>query len=520
MKRCWKRLAGVLMLILSSSAARGDGQLLTAADARTGQGFGFSLDVSGDRLAVGGPWDDDLGPGAGAVYLFERQAGIWVQTSKLTAFDGGAGHTFGWDVALEGDLLAVSARGRVAGSVTGVVYVYAHDGTSWVHRTTLVPGGANPYPPQEDFAVHVEVAGGRIAASGEYRDQYGALYGRFHVFSEDQGTWTRELVRDHYNTRTLGFGAETLAPGSIGTHDVVLHRGVLFVHDHDAASGNWIPGGALYGDADPFHQDRFGASVAVDGERIAVTAPDDTLDVGAVYFFHRNAGVWEREARVAPLGGGHLWTGFGSLALAGDWMLVAGQGVLVFRRDGTEWAEDHVIAVPPGADSFGNTIRLDGSTAAVGAWGYDGAAADIGAVFVYALAPLVSRYCPSAPNSSGAGARIDVGGTMSVAANDARLFLSSAPAGVAGIFFYGQSATLRRVGDGYLCIDPTTPVFRRYPLVTTGADGSAQTLLDFPTLPGSIVAGSTWNFQCNFRDVAAGGFGFNMTDAVAVTFLP
>ena len=37
---------------------------------------------------------------------------------------------------------------------------------------------------------------------------------------------------------------------------------------------------------------------------------------------------------------------------------------------------------------------------------------------------------------------------------------------------------------------------------------------------GPIAAGSTWNFQCFFRDPAAGGSRFNTTDAVAVTFLP
>ena len=39
-----------------------------------------------------------------------------------------------------------------------------------------------------------------------------------------------------------------------------------------------------------------------------------------------------------------------------------------------------------------------------------------------------------------------------------------------------------------------------------------------PTAMGLITAGSTWNFQAWYRDPAAGGAFFNLSDGFEVTF--
>jgi hypothetical protein len=41
-----------------------------------------------------------------------------------------------------------------------------------------------------------------------------------------------------------------------------------------------------------------------------------------------------------------------------------------------------------------------------------------------------------------------------------------------------------------------------------------------PFANGQLAAGGQWNFQAWYRDVAAGGAGFNSSDAVGVTFVP
>ena len=128
------------------------------------------------------------------------------------------------------------------------------------------------------------------------------------------------------------------------------------------------------------------------------------------------------------------------------------------------------------------------------------------------------RYCASTVNSSGAAARIETLGTTSVAANDFVLRASDCPAGVSAVFFAGTRAQQVPFSDGYLCIK--SPVIRMGPLAVTGPAGSLARAVDLPTFPLSITAGAILDFQCWFRDGAAGGAGANLTDAVNVRFCP
>jgi hypothetical protein len=41
-----------------------------------------------------------------------------------------------------------------------------------------------------------------------------------------------------------------------------------------------------------------------------------------------------------------------------------------------------------------------------------------------------------------------------------------------------------------------------------------------PPAAGALVPGSTWNFQAWFRDVAAGGSNFNLSNGLRITFAP
>jgi hypothetical protein len=75
-------------------------------------GFGMSIALAGDRLAVGAPGADCPGRAtpnnAGAVYLYSNASGKWGHPECL---DSGDNHSslFGWSVALNADALAVGA---------------------------------------------------------------------------------------------------------------------------------------------------------------------------------------------------------------------------------------------------------------------------------------------------------------------------------------------------------------------------------------------------------------------------
>ena len=91
---------------------------LTASDGMSGDDFGGTVSIDGDRIIVGAAYDDGQGVDSGSAYIFDRDAGgAWVQVQpKLTAGDGAAGDLFGRVVSLDGDRAMVGAIGDVEAS--------------------------------------------------------------------------------------------------------------------------------------------------------------------------------------------------------------------------------------------------------------------------------------------------------------------------------------------------------------------------------------------------------------------
>ncbi len=163
--------------------------------------------------------------------------------------------------------------------------------------------------------------------------------------------------------------------------------------------------------------DRFGFSVALSGDTLAVSAydedsnatgingdqdNDDAQDSGAVYVFRRSGTDWTQEAYIKA-SNTDASDQFGiSIALSGDTLAVgayledsaatgidgdqdrddvSGSGaVYVFRRDGTNWSQEAYIKASntDASDRFGVQVALSGDTLAVGGYLDDSAATGIG----------------------------------------------------------------------------------------------------------------------------------------------
>ena len=130
-----------------------------------------------------------------------------------------------------------------------------------------------------------------------------------------------------------------------------------------------------------------------------------------------------------------------------------------------------------------------------------------------------SRYCTSAPNSTGVAALIGSTGLASLSLNEFVLQVTGAVPDQNGIFFSGTTQAALPFGDGTLCI--TGLLVRLTDPFTADSTGAAQLGLDFGDLPpnADIQAGSAWNFQYWHRDPQSpGGSGYNLSDGLAVTF--
>lgn len=113
------------------------GTRLVASDAAADDSFGYSLAMSGDMIVIGVPRDDHSGfSNAGSVYIFTNSGG-WIQQAKLTASDAAADDEFGTSVAIAGENILVGAPldDHADGANSGAVYFFTRPPGGWVNMT-------------------------------------------------------------------------------------------------------------------------------------------------------------------------------------------------------------------------------------------------------------------------------------------------------------------------------------------------------------------------------------------------
>jgi FG-GAP repeat len=326
---------------------------VTPTDAEAGIHFGRNLALSGDRLVVGAPNDNDYGEKSGSVYIFERNQGgpnAWGQVAKLTSSDAFTNDRFGWAVAVDGDTVVSSAYTKTYG---GRVYVFERDvggPGQWGETTQL-----NPDPPgfQACFGESVDLEGDLLVV-GAYGG--GDYSGYAYVFQHqlETGEWlrlTRFRAADTYAYHYFGYAVAidgwTILAGAPGA-DGLKGKAYIFTAD-PAEPAVWTEQAQLTA-GDGALGDYFGLELDLSGERAWIGAPVHNNDTGGIYLYDRNQG------------GADLWGEVTSLA-----------------------GEDSVVG-----DEFGYWTSIDGNIAVAGAPGH----LPFGAVYVFNLDPPWLTHLP------------------------------------------------------------------------------------------------------------------------------
>ncbi|HEX3760051.1 MAG TPA: FG-GAP repeat protein, partial [Kofleriaceae bacterium] len=186
---------------------------LKASNIGAGDGFGSSVSLSGDTLAVGAPGEDsatisppdDNAQDAGAVYVFLRRDTTWTQQAYLKAMTVGAGDQFGRVVSLSGDSVAVAAPGEDsattdpadnAASGAGAVYVFTRRGATWSQEAYLKASN----PEKDDaFGSSISLSGDTVAvgapgedSAGDPADNSAVQAGAVYVFTRTNKIWTQQ----------------------------------------------------------------------------------------------------------------------------------------------------------------------------------------------------------------------------------------------------------------------------------------------------------------------------------------
>ncbi|MEE4329742.1 MAG: Ig-like domain-containing protein, partial [Wenzhouxiangella sp.] len=397
-------LAGAAYVFEQNGANWNEVQKLTASDPVSVQNFGVSVSLSGNRLAVGARGADGGVQDSGAVYMFERQGGTWVETAKLTASDAADSDQFGDSVSLDGNRVLIGARDNDdQGSNSGAAYIFTFHGTQWVESIKLLPlSGAA----EDRFGSSVSLSGEHALVGALDRDIVEPDTGSVASFEFTGLRWvqTGELqpALDASNDR-FGFAValegDRALVGAELDDDGGVDAGSAYIFDFDGVAWN-LTQKLIAADAEP--GDRFGYSVALSGNRAVIGAPREDqvdIDTGAAYVFEFDGLEWTQTAKLTPIDGGQGDFFGDAVGIADTRVLIGSPGntpatsnsgavyVYEFVGSSLDYKEKLVLPPPmdptPGGRFFGTSISIEGNRALIGASFDSTAAPSAGAAFVF-----------------------------------------------------------------------------------------------------------------------------------------
>ena len=344
-----------------------------------GDAFGKSLAISDNTMAVGAfneysnqssitngttASSDNSFSNSGAVYVYNRNSGTWVQEAYIKASNAGANDLFGHTLDLDGDTLVVGADDEDSNQTTitngptastddsasnsGAVYVFSRTGGTWAQTAYI----KSPTGDSDEYGRRIAFKGDTLIV-GAYRDDSSQDYvtngtgapvdsgadssGAAYVYRRYSGTWVQEAYLKSSNLTSFDFfGGQVATDGNIVAagsnsddsnqtfvtngndapeNNSAFDSGAVFLFEK--SGGSWQQTAFLKASNSQI-QDRFGDHMAVDGDLVVVGAPyedsnqttvtngngsssDNTnTDSGAAYVFGRVNGTWVQQAYLKP----------------------------------------------------------------------------------------------------------------------------------------------------------------------------------------------------------------------------
>ena len=286
--------------------------ILPVPDLRENDVMGSSLAESNGRLVVGTPLRDSgplSDPGvllqSGSVFVYELdQSGddsAWCFDSELVSDDPQAEDRFGSTVAIDG---ATLVAGAPRSEVGGTVELFSLNSSNWQHQQTIHASdfAGIGLDDQSRFGEAIAISGSRmsIGAPGAF-DGEGAII----HFQKNPVTSQWQYTQYHAGYVQGGLGSSLSMDGDLL---VAGYPGALggdgFAHIYRRSGSTWVFTRQLRANLIPSsHLDycdecMFGASVAIQGDRLVVGAPTFTAlglpSAGATYLYEYDseAATW------------------------------------------------------------------------------------------------------------------------------------------------------------------------------------------------------------------------------------
>jgi len=363
-------------------------QKLLAGDGWTYDNFGYSVAISGNYAIVGAYADDDKGSSSGSAYIFNVQTGA--ELHKLVPEDGAANDNFGRSVAVSGNYAIVGANyDDDNGSNSGSAYIFNVQTGTQLHKLTASDGAAS-----DEFGYSVAISGNYAIVGARNDDDKGTNSGSAYIFNVQTGVKLHKLVVIDGATSDK-FGWSVAIDGNyaiVGApydSDKGTYSGSAYIFDVTTGTKlhKFVP-------ADGAAHDQFGFSVAISGNYAIVGAhlDDDKGSIsGSAYIFNVQTGV-ELRKLVASDGAASEYFGQ-SVAISGNYAIV---GANYDDDNGENSGSAYIFNVQTGTqlqkltasdgatnDNFGYSVAISGNYAIVGARYDDDNGSSSGSAYIF-----------------------------------------------------------------------------------------------------------------------------------------
>ena len=362
----------------------------------------FGVAVSGATVILGASADSTMGFGAGAAYLFRRTGETWAEELKIDADDTAQGDSFGFSLAMDGDVAVVGAWR--AGMEIGSAYVFERNqdgGDSWGQVAELTASDGAVY---ERFGFSVDISDDHVVVGapghggGAYLGGAAYVYSRNHAGVDAWGEVAKLMaadvaVYDQFGW-SVGIDHAVVVVGSNKGDGAVADSGSAYLYGRNQGGADaWGVITELIA-SDGAALDFFGEAVSVSGDVVGVGAVADESSTGAVYLYGRNNGGADLWGEIGKLTASDAASSdrFGhAVAIHGSAVLVgapSAEAAYLFGRNiggADAWGEFAILSPVDGqpGDGFGYSVSLDAEIAAVGANDGDGVTADRGVVYLF-----------------------------------------------------------------------------------------------------------------------------------------
>ena len=236
------------------------GAILSSTNTGNYDQFGTSIDIDGDEIVVGAQYDSVAGTRDGAAYVFKKPAAGWAdmtQTATLTAASPTDHDFLGNAVAIDDGVVAAGAIGYDIGvQQEGAVYIYERGVGGWVDATEDQLLTASDPTTNAAFGTSLIMEGPRLVV-GSGGSAQGTNSGSAYVWRWNGVSWweSQKIVSEHtfgYNSFSadLGLDGTTLVVGAPGFWSMSQGEGGAHLFDIDGfafhtSSSSVVPGDTL-----------------------------------------------------------------------------------------------------------------------------------------------------------------------------------------------------------------------------------------------------------------------------------